>query len=527
MMQALRVCFLVLVLLPLFVAAPGQATSYVPMTDAALVDQAPAIAVVQVRGSGPAPGYGRPFTDYSVRVERVLKGALSPGLEIAVRVPGGVRSDGLALRIWGAPRFKKDERALLFLSPRMDGTYVVVHLMLGAFHEVRTDGRRLALRHLSEVRAVARPGETLSKEAVRDFDRFVRWVAARARGVQAMADYHVATGQKLRQITEEFGLLEADDGYNMRWFAFDSGGSVAWRVHVDGQSGLPGGGLTEFQTALAAWNDDPVTPILNTYGGTTTSSNGLDNPDSINAIIFDQDMGAPFSCGGGGILAMAGPWHSSSTSEWQGVPYHPIAEADIETNQGTACFFEVPSSAEEVFAHELGHALGLGHSTDTEALMYPYVHSDGRGALLQTDDRIGIAALYAAGSAGSFFTLTPCRFLDTRDPNDDAYGGPGLSHAGLPRTFVAAGRCGIPATAKAIAANVTVVDSFGPGHLTFYPAGQQRPDVSTINFTGPQARANNAIVVLSSQTKAFAVSPSFVDPFGFVHLVVDVNGYFE
>src|SRR5688572_33204460 len=97
--------------LALLAALPVAATSYVPMTDEALVDQAPVIAVVEIQGSGPGSDGSRPFTGYRVRVERVLKGAMASGLRITVRVPGGARTDGLKLRIGGAPRFARGERA--------------------------------------------------------------------------------------------------------------------------------------------------------------------------------------------------------------------------------------------------------------------------------------------------------------------------------------------------------------------------------------------------------------------------------
>ena len=112
--------FLLLVIAFLSSVLPLQAATYVPLSDGALVDRAPLIAVVEVQAVDEA-GKSRPTTDYAVRVRRVLKGEPPPG-DFIVRVPGGVGPDGRRLRIHGAPSLVPGERALLFLSPRPDGT---------------------------------------------------------------------------------------------------------------------------------------------------------------------------------------------------------------------------------------------------------------------------------------------------------------------------------------------------------------------------------------------------------------------
>ncbi|HVR96406.1 MAG TPA: hypothetical protein VMW27_07320 [Thermoanaerobaculia bacterium] len=124
----------------------------------------------------------------------------------------------------------------------------------------------------------------------------------------------------------------------------------------------------------------------------------------------------------------------------------------------------------------------------------------------------------------SFHTVSPCRVLDTRNASG-AQGGPALP-AGGQRVFVVHGRCGIPATAKAISANVTVVNAPGIGHLTLFPGNASPPTSSTINFRPGLTRANNAILMLaSSGTGTLTIQNNATA--GATHVLIDVNGYFQ
>ncbi len=124
-----------------------------------------------------------------------------------------------------------------------------------------------------------------------------------------------------------------------------------------------------------------------------------------------------------------------------------------------------------------------------------------------------------------FYTLPPCRVLDTRNPAG-AYAGPALA-AGALRTFALAGRCGIPATARAVSANLTVVGATGGGDLRAFPADLPGiPSASAINFRAGQIRANNAVAGVSQDGNA-AVAIQTDMAAGGVHLVLDVNGYFQ
>ena len=94
--------------------------------------------------------------------------------------------------------------------------------------------------------------------------------------------------------------------------------------------------------------------------------------------------------------------------------------------------------------------------------------------------------------ASSFYTLSPCRLVDTR-----AADGPAIA-PGAVRTFTLAGACGLPPGARSVSLNVTVVAGSGPGNVVVYPGDLAAPLASTLNFAAGQTRANFAIVGLAT-----------------------------
>ena len=136
---------------------------------------------------------------------------------------------------------------------------------------------------------------------------------------------------------------------------------------------------------------------------------------------------------------------------------------------------------------------------------------------------VGFALPAIATAAGSsFFTVAPCRAIDTRDPVGP-YGGPAISAGGL-RTVVLGGRCGVSTIATAVALNVTVTQPGAGGHLTLYPAGSAAPVSASLNYGGGMTRANSAIVSLGAGG-GLAVSSG--QPTGSAHFIIDVFGYFD
>jgi hypothetical protein len=116
-----------------------------------------------------------------------------------------------------------------------------------------------------------------------------------------------------------------------------------------------------------------------------------------------------------------------------------------------------------------------------------------------------------------YYTLTPCRLVDTRASQALA--------ASERRVFtIIGGSCGVPATAQAVAVNVTVTRGATPGHIRLAP-GNGLTDTSAVNFSAGQTRANNGIILLATDGTGSVSATNGSS--GALHLILDVSGYFE
>jgi len=134
---------------------------------------------------------------------------------------------------------------------------------------------------------------------------------------------------------------------------------------------------------------------------------------------------------------------------------------------------------------------------------------------------IGNGAIYRiAGGGRDYHTVTPCRIVDTRSSTALA--------SGVERLFtLVGGTCGVPAGARSVSVNVTVTAPSGQGFVTLFPGNLTAPATSTLNFSAGQTRANNAVAALSTDGLGRVKAVAAVTGTGTVHLIIDVNGYFE
>jgi hypothetical protein len=161
-----------------------------------------------------------------------------------------------------------------------------------------------------------------------------------------------------------------------------------------------------------------------------------------------------------------------------------------------------------------------GHSVQPHFVSVSDCFQGGTGWFL---DDVQVTTCAFSTGALDYHTLAPCRLIDTRNPAGPL-GGPALA-AGAERTFALTGACGIPAAAKALSINLTVVEPGGSGFLQALPGGAGASVSSAINFSPGSTRANNLLLTLAYDGSGTVLVRSGASlP---VDFLLDVTGYFQ
>lgn len=140
----------------------------------------------------------------------------------------------------------------------------------------------------------------------------------------------------------------------------------------------------ELDVALRTWNRVPCTRFRARFGGAVALGEGKD--DGVNVVLFHDDVW-PASLEPGALAQTVVSRDGAGN----------VRDTDIHVN-GAEYRFSLDGRAgtidlRSVLVHEIGHALGLGHSTEPRATM----HATGSGLRwrsLEKDDIDGVCALY-------------------------------------------------------------------------------------------------------------------------------------
>ena len=159
-----------------------------------------------------------------------------------------------------------------------------------------------------------------------------------------------------------------------------------------------------------------------------------------------------------------------------------------------------------IVANQVTARVGAGGKVDL------YVHTP-------TDLVVDVMGYYAAGPPvrGGYTPIDPTRFMDTRRPGDGYVVDPAT---GQPLCLVV-DRSGIPASAEAVVANVTVTAPTNNGFVTVWPDTAPQPLASSLNYVTGQTVAN-AVTVGLGASGGLAFYTRFP-----AQLVLDVAGWFS
>jgi len=123
-----------------------------------------------------------------------------------------------------------------------------------------------------------------------------------------------------------------------------------------------------------------------------------------------------------------------------------------------------------------------------------------------------LVAYVGSSPGGTFIPVEPFRLLDTRAADEPLV-------AGATRRIAVAGQGGVLAHGvSGVIANVTVTEPTAPGYLTVWPAGDERPLASNLNFKARQTVPNMVVAKLGDGAIDVVASA------GSAHVVIDVIG---
>ena len=517
----------------MFLASAASATTIVLPTDDQLVRKSPVIVEGTVISSTPVLRGQGIWTETKLMVDRTLKGDVAG--ELTIRELGGA-IDGRITKIFGSPEYKAGERVMAFLTPTPRGDYQTVDLFVGKFSEERAvNGRRLLVRDdaagdVALLDASLQPIE--SKNIQRDATAFESYVSDRVAGRDAVTSYGVANPllerdintnvsvMGTRVIKPEFTLIA--EGTVYRWSAFDGGGSAQW-YSFGAQPGYAGGGVTETQTAMGAWNNYSAAKIKYVYAGAGSGTpGGLSAPNGVNEVLFNDpnsEIAGTFNPATGGVVGRGGFNGVSGTMKWTGpfdadsthlaqayTPY-VISEGNLVIQDGVTPQAGVSSNIlAEIIAHEFGHTLGFGHSADSTALMYASV--SGGGPVLRADDQVAARWLYPSGSStpppATTVPAAPTALSATVSGTNAnlAWNDNATNETGY-RVYIAVGGGAFNRMTPDLAAGTRAVT------VTSLTTGSYRFYVAAFNSAGESTASNSAsVTVAASVTASFNVTPT-------------------
>jgi hypothetical protein len=438
------------------------------------LEQLSAFATLVVRGevvevsSQWDPAVQSIYTYATVDVRETWKGA-APSARIVVKMLGG-RVGDVELRINGSPTFTAGDRVALWLEVRpRDGT-----LYPAAFAQ----GVRLLDRMTPAEIATMRQAASASPLRTRTF---------------------TVNPSELR--TEApFNFLPPSEGGPGRWHEADLGVPIA----VDYQpppAGL-GGGLPHIDTAIALWNASGMRLVLQRGAARGPRCLQTFEGNGRVSITFNDPCGEISDSGS--VLGFGGAYMTSIFQVIGGTRFAKIVQGMVVLNNspGALTFLSNPNCFQDAIAHNLGHAIGLGHSEQPNAMMWPDPQSSctATPSSLSADDIAGVRAIYPGGTGGAgSLPGTPTGLIATVTGTTVTLSWAAPATGGAPSTYIVEA-----GSAPGIANLVVAPTNSTATTITFsgVPPGTYYVRLRAGNALGSSGASNEVIVTVGCATPA-------------------------
>jgi Putative Ig domain/Matrixin/Ig-like domain from next to BRCA1 gene len=421
-----RIKIFVVLLLVFFGAQSVSATTVIIPADDDMIMSARAIVTGKVLSisCGFDERHDRVYTFVTIKIRHVLKGQITER-KIILKQLGGTVGDQTTV-IFGSPRFSVGEKCLLYLDTWADGSLRVHQMFLGKFNIVMdaVTGKQTVVRSSPDEQTALlqiqphdglRSGPSTERMELSAYLDMVRTRLATniVRSDEFEAQYYADVPMLARPpaydaaaarggLEPQFALLGSPPS---RFFEPDTGQPVIAMVKPDGAPAAST--VTDMVSAMNAWSNVAGCSLTVVSGGTLSTCYNTAGISGI-GIVFDNCDGVNSpSTGCSGTLAWGGYSIVSSQSKTvNGTLFRRTMQGFVSFNPWASCWFSNPCNVQEIATHEIGHALGLGHSSISSATMAAIAHFDGRCASIMPDDAAGISFIYPAAGGGGMAIST-------------------------------------------------------------------------------------------------------------------------
>jgi len=396
-------------------AQPVRASTVIFRTDAQLVTLSERVVHGRVVGQRTTRGGPQGLTIYTVTTLQIIEDLTGvDGDALEVWELGGVFGNEF-MYVGGAVEYRVGEEVLVCLERGPQGLRSVA-MGFSKFDVLpEVNGERRLRRNLHETVVV---GGAVAREP---FLSELRTLTSRATGRPSRPGRAPRVGEGLQSAEQPFTLL----GTGWRWAEADSGTPISWYKNTNAPPPLlSGDAVSEIQTALSAWTSPATASIVLQYVGTTLQSSTTGFPPNswvglpaARGVITFEDPNNEIS---GSTLAIGGGWgYTGAGGTVNGTTFNGFVNgyvifqnaADLSTS------FRQSLNFSRVLEHEIGHAIGLGHTqTDgsipnaTSNIMYPSCCTTGTTPTppaLGPDDLAGLNFIYPSSSPSCTYSINP------------------------------------------------------------------------------------------------------------------------